>query len=276
MLINNNNEYRVKRTINNIIKFISKIDLTSPVSMLSMNVDYEAYPVGGKDIYDYEKLKKISRHIEDPNPVDINNPRIYIYNSHQLEHYSRSGLEIYNITPNVLMASYILKERFHSLGIPTIVEDTNMAEFMRINNWRHADSYRASRILILDKKSKYDSIEYFIDIHRDSIRRELTTTTINGKKYAQILFVVGLENPNYQENLRLANSLHKKLNEKYPTISKGILRKQGPGVDGVYNQDISPRVMLVEVGGVENVIEEVLNTVEAFALTFVEFMGEYE
>mgnify|MGYP003305959477 CR=1 FL=1 len=45
-----------------------------------------------------------------PNAVDIENPIIYIYNSHQLENYSSTNYEAYNITPNVMMASYILKE----------------------------------------------------------------------------------------------------------------------------------------------------------------------
>jgi hypothetical protein len=44
---------------------------------------------------DMEELKEISSYIEDPNPVDINNPIIYIYNSHQLENYNNENLENY-------------------------------------------------------------------------------------------------------------------------------------------------------------------------------------
>ena len=61
-----------------------------------------------------EELKKISSYIEDPNPVDIDNPIIYIYNSHQLENYNNTNLDIYGITPNVLMASYLLKEKLNN------------------------------------------------------------------------------------------------------------------------------------------------------------------
>jgi stage II sporulation protein P len=257
------------------VKFVSKVDLTSPTSMLYMGND-KSIPVNHSDVYNYDELKKISEYISDPNPVDISRPRVYIYNSHQLENYNNKDLEVYNITPNVIMGAYLLKEKLNNLGIPTIAEDTNMADFMRINAWTHADSYKASRILILDKKSKYDSIEYYIDFHRDSIKRDLTTTTINGKKYARTLFVIGLDNPNYKENLRLANALHEKLNSKYSKLSKGILKKQGAGVDGLYNQDISPKMILLEVGGVENTIEEVLNTIEAFSICFKELIGEYK
>jgi stage II sporulation protein P len=234
-------------------------------------------PVNGDmDEYNYEKLSGISKYINDPNPVDITKPRIYIYNSHQLENYNNENLEAYNITPNVMMASYLLKEKLNNLGIPTIAENTNIQDFMRVNMWEHADSYKASRILILDNKNKYNTLEYYIDFHRDSIKKSLTTTTIGNKKYARILFVIGLDNPNHKENLRLVTTLSEKINKLYPGLSKGILKKQGVGVDGLYNQDISPKMMLLEVGGVENTIEEVLNTIEAFSICFKEFIGEYK
>ena len=36
-------------------------------------------------------------------------------------------------------------------------------------------------------------------------------------------------------------------------------------VNGIYNQDLSPNTLLIEVGGVDNTIEEVYNTIEALA-----------
>ena len=54
-------------------------------------------------------------------------------------------------------------------------------------------------------------------------------------------------------------------NEYYPGISRGIYKKEGPGVDGIYNQDISPNSILIEVGGYQNNIEEVFNTIEAIS-----------
>ena len=51
----------------------------------------------------------------------------------------------------------------------------------------------------------------------------------------------------------------------YPGLSKGILKKSGKDVNGIYNQDISENVILIEVGGVDNNINEVLNTVNALS-----------
>lgn len=54
-------------------------------------------------------------------------------------------------------------------------------------------------------------------------------------------------------------------NKYYPGLSRGIYKKQGAGVNGVYNQDISSNTILIEIGGVDNNIDEVLNTTEAVA-----------
>ena len=259
-------DYKLINIVNNSTKFLFSIDFTNPSSIIdrsitSFNKDYEH----NDDYSNLEELKKISSYIEDPNPVDIDSPIIYIYNSHQLENYNSSNLDIYGITPNVLMASYLLKEKLNSKGLSTIVEDSNLSEFLSINNWNHASSYKASRIFILDKKNKYNTLKYFIDIHRDSVNKNVTSVNINGKDYARILFVVGLEHDNYKDNLKLSEDLNNLFNKYYKGLSRGVYKKEGPGVDGIYNQDISPNSILIEVGGVDNNIDEVLNTTEAIS-----------
>ena len=259
-------DYKLVNIVNKSTKFLFNIDLTSPTSILdtsivSSNEEYEH----NDDYSNLEDLKKVSSYMSDPNPVDINNPIIYIYNSHQLENYNSSNLDIYGITPNVLMTSYLLKEKLNSKGISTIVEDTNLTEFLSLNNWDHSGSYKASRIFILDKKNKYSTLKYFIDIHRDSVSKNMTTININGKDYARILFVVGLEHDNYKDNIKISEDLNNLFNKYYKGLSRGIYKKEGPGVDGIYNQDISSNSILIEVGGKDNNIDEVLNTTEAIS-----------
>lgn len=247
------------------------IDIKNPSSILDKGIlmygnNEKILSITHNDNYnDLESLKKVSSYMEDPNPSFVDNPIIYIYNSHQLENYNSNNLDIYGITPNVLMASYLLKEKLNDKGLSTIVEDTNMSEFLSINSWDSGSSYKASRILILDKKNKYNSLEYFIDIHRDSVSKNITTQTINGKNYAKILFVVGLEHQNYNENLKVVEKINELANKYYPKLSRGIYKKEGAGVDGIYNQDISSNSILIEVGGVDNDIEEVLNTINALS-----------
>ena len=274
-------ENNSKNIVNRVSKFFASVDFNNPISIIEKSLGIKADAktirtglVYNDDFYDLTELEKISQYIKDPYPVDISNPRVYIYNSHQLEAYSSENLEIYNITPNVMMASYLLKDKLNKLGIPSVAEASNIIDFMQVNGWVHKDSYKASRFYILDAFNKYSSLDLVIDIHRDALEKKAATTTINGKKYAKTLFVVGLENDNYTSNLALANKINNVINEKYPTLSRGILKKQGEGVDGVYNQDISSKMILLEIGGQENSIEEVLNTVEAISIVIKEYLGD--
>lgn len=225
-----------------------------------------------------EKNIKNNNEIKENKDKNIvkNEPILYIYNTHQTEEYTPSSFVEYSVMPTVQMNNYILEEKFEERKYQTIVEEKNIKEVLNKNGWNYARSYQASRVFLEEARINYPTLKYFIDVHRDSLPKERTTVTINNKNYASILFIVGLENPNYTENLAFTEKINNKLNEKYPNLSKGIYKKQGKGVNGVYNQDFSPYTILVEMGGPENKIDEVLNTSLAFAECFLEVIDEYE
>ncbi len=201
-------------------------------------------------------------------------PLIYLYNTHQSEEYTSTTLAEYSVTPTVIMNNYILEDVFNKNGYKTIVEEESIKDILNKNNWKYYNSYKASRILLENSIVTYPTLKYFIDIHRDSLPRSKTTITINNKDYAKVLFIVGLENPNYQENLAFTEKINNKLNEKYMGLCKGILKKQGRGVNGVYNQDFNNKTILIEIGGYENTPNEVLNSALAFADVFMEIINE--
>ena len=90
------------------------------------------------------------------------------------------------------------------------------------------------------------------------------------KPSLKTIFLIGLENDNYEENLAFTEKINNLMNKKYPGLSKGIYKKGGVGVNGVYNQDFSNRTILIEIGGYENTPSEVLNSTLAFAECFLE------
>ena len=249
----------------NIVKSITSTFLPNKKNMLEkiMNKSYQ------NKIIKAEKQKQVIKEVSE-------NPIIYIYNSHQTEEYTPSTFVEYSINPTVQMNNYVLEEVFEKNNYKTITEERNIKQVLNEHNWNYAYSYDASRVFLEDVKNKYPSLKYFIDVHRDSLKKEKTTVTINDKNYAKILFLIGLENPNYQKNQVFTERINQKLNEKYPNLSKGILQKQGEGVNGVYNQDFSPYTILVEIGGPENTIDEVLNTSLAFSECFLEVIREDE
>ena len=88
------------------------------------------------------------------------------------------------------------------------------------------------------------------------------------------MFVVGLENPNYEYNLRNAQRLEGLIKEYDESLSRGILQKQGKGVNGVYNQDFNEQTFLIEVGGQYNNIEQINNTLKILAKKIYEYINE--
>lgn len=175
-----------------------------------------------------------------------------------------------------MIADYILEETFNNNSYQTLVEENSIKEILNQNNWKYSYSYKASRLLLEQRKKENTTLKYFIDVHRDSLPKEKTTIEINGKKYAKTIFLIGLENPNYEENLIFTEKINSLMNERYPNLSKGIYKKGGAGVNGVYNQDFSSYLILLEIGGYENTTTEVMNSTLAFAECFMEVIKENE
>ena len=202
-------------------------------------------------------------------------PIIYLYNTHQTEEYETTTVLDYSIKPTVMISNYILEEIFNENNLGVYVEETSIKEILNNNNWNYSYSYLASRKLLEQRKNEIPSLKYFIDLHRDSLTKDKTTVIINNKQYAKLLFVIGQDHNNYLENLKFTEKINNKLNEKYPTLSKGIYQKGGVGVNGIYNQDFSNYTILLEVGGYQNTPVEVLNSLIAFSECFMEVI-KYE
>ena len=256
------NNFIVKESL----KLLSNIDLSKPESLLSFksNIKEEKEKIkkdakASEDNYDQSTYEKLTSFVENKNE-NIEEPLIYIYNSHQLETYQNmeSG-----ISPNVLMVSYLLSDRLNKEGVKTISENTNIYEFIKTSNLPENSFYASTRIFIKNMMNKYNTLKYFIDIHRDAVSKEISTANISGKNYARILFVLGTTNPNYKENENLMQSLDEISDKYYPNLSRGIFKRDTPDWPDSYNQDLNNGVILIEVGSSENTIEEVSNTIDA-------------
>ncbi len=198
---------------------------------------------------------------------------VYIYNTHDTEKYYD---KTYNIDPTVSVNNYIVKDYLEEKGVHSLIKTESIKDMLNLYHYNYNGSYKCSRLLIENAYKNNPSLKYFIDIHRDSLGKNKTTVNINGEDYASILFLLGLENKNYNENLVFINKINDKLNEYYPGLSKGILKKGGRGVNGVYNQDFSKYVILIEIGGQENTLNEVMNTSIAFSRAFYEVIKDEE
>ncbi len=201
-------------------------------------------------------------------------PLVYLYSTHQEEKYESPYLGAYNIATGVFQASKILKEYLENENIGVYVEEENITNMIHALNLKYSDSYSVSRILLERRKKEISSLKYFIDLHRDSSAYKKTTTTIDGVSYAKILLVVGLEHENYTKNLQKAEKLQSLIENYNKDLFRGITKKSGAGVNGIYNQDFDENTLLIEVGGQYNNITEIDNTLKILAKILKQFIEE--
>jgi stage II sporulation protein P len=217
--------------------------------------------------------------IDNPATPTADKKVVYLYHTHSWEAYLPLLKQVTlpnqsvssNNRVNVVGVGEMLVKDLEAKGIGVEHNTNNMAEGLHAKGWDTNHSYQYSRELVQEAMATNHDLTFNIDIHRDSLRKEKTTAMINNKSYARLDFIVGEANPNFQQNLELAKQLHAAVEKKYPGLSRGVLSKNKTTGNGVYNQDLSPRAILIEVGGVDNNYDELQNAMAAFADAFSEY-----
>jgi len=204
-------------------------------------------------------------------------PQIYIYHTHNRESWKNvardtSGTKVDDMEENITLVGKRLGQLLQDQGISALSGNDDFTGRLKQENLTFAQSYKLSRKAVDKARTTYPSLSYFFDIHRDAnISRDKTTTIIEGKAYARIMFVIGTAHAAYEENKAFAEVMDALLNEKYPGLSRGVLTKSAQQGDGEYNQSFSPGSLLLEIGGTNNTLQESLNTAEAFADVFATY-----
>lgn len=193
---------------------------------------------------------------------------VYIYNTHDTEKYTLPFTSDYSIIPDVTLISKMLKEYLKSYNIDSYIETSKTKDYLKKNKLKYSDSYEASRYYL--EKNLNKNYKLIIDIHRDSLRHKYTLYEKDNKKYARILFIIGSSNKNYKKNKEVAENLNNRLNSKYKGISRGVTIRE----DTTYNQDLNERIILVKIGGIDNTLEELNNTIEVFSKVINDYIKE--
>lgn len=240
--ITNINE-KQNNTLNDMINILNNKDINNVSSLLSF---------------------KTSTSIKKENKEQVYLPKVYLYNTHQVEEYEET---FYNIKPTVLTVSNMIKEELKNNNIYSLVEEKSIKNELVKRKLDYSYSYRISREYLEEIRKKYPTITYFFDIHRDSINKKLSSVKIDDKSYAKVMFIVTKKNNNYKENEKNVKIMEEYLNNNY----NGILRNTYYQPLYVYNQDLNSTTFLIEVGGPYNNLEEIYNTSVALsnAITYL-------
>ncbi|CAG7634720.1 stage II sporulation protein P [Paenibacillus allorhizosphaerae] len=202
-------------------------------------------------------------------PITAGKNVAFIYQTHNQESYLpelpgvKDPDKAYDPKKNVTQVGLRLAQMLEKEGIGAVHSDKNYPAIEKGFNYYY--SYKYSMKTLQEAISGHPDLKFYFDIHRDSQRRDKTTANINGKDYAQVYFIIGGKNPNWKQNYEFAEQIHQVLDTKYPGLSKGIHAKSGEG-NGVYNQNYSENSVLIEVGGVDNSLEECYRTADALSV----------
>jgi stage II sporulation protein P len=217
-------------------------------------------------------------------PMNTTNGKdvIFIYQSHSTESFlpllkgvtDKDAAHSTNSKVNMIAIGEKMTKELEQRGIGTQHDTSNMGQLLLDRGWKYGDSYTLSREIVQSTLAKNKDLNFLIDLHRDTAGKSITTATINGKPYARLFFIVGKEHDNYEKSLKTAKQLNTQLEDQFPGISRGIFVKTKDSGNGVYNQDLSESAILIEVGGVDNTLEELFRTVEAFSEVFSKYYWE--
>ncbi len=229
-----------------------------------------------------EKIENPDKEIEPPQRTTGDKNVVFVYHSHSSESFlpHLDGVEnpnhAHHHEVNITMVGKKFTEELERRGIGAVGDETNMVNKLKEKGLSFGSSYKVSREIVQSAMTEDSNLTYLFDLHRDSQRRDKTTVTINGKSYARVFFIIGKAHKNHEANLKFTNEFHAMLDKKYPGLSRGIIKKDRSQGNGIYNQDLSNRSVLVEMGGVDNTMEENYRTAEALADVFSEYYWEAE
>mgnify|MGYP003309873499 CR=1 FL=1 len=178
-------------------------------------------------------------------------PLVIIYHTHSSESYmpyKESNYHREEVKGTVREVGDVMEETLEKKGI-NVIHDKTVHDRPSYN-----ESYNKSLATIQSLKKKYPTAVYIIDLHRDaaaSSAKEGKYTIIDGKRVAKFSLVVGQANENYVELYDFAKKVGSRAGEMYSGFTGAIIEKNYN-----YNEFVSNKALLLEVGNNKNTIEE--------------------
>lgn len=249
-------------TAQHLFKYITSIDYNNPrqylesqiplLGMLEANASTlsatsESFSSGVIDANGEDTTKTVPPSSNDVpavnTTVDASKPAVIIYHTHTTESFTPTlGDEKYRTDDNnynVCRVGEEIKKYIETNYGLAVIHDTTVHDKPYLN------SYSRSRVTIQNLVKKYPGAKIIIDLHRDAnVDRKSIVASIGEEKAARVMIIVDKGNPYWQENYQLIHKLDQKMEELYP----GLVRKVSFKNSSHYNQDVSNRSMLIEIG----------------------------
>ena len=198
-------------------------------------------------------------------------PQVLIVHTHSSEAYTPDGADQYEASDpyrtedksqSVIRVGDALCEALEAHGL-TVLHDREIYDYPS-----YTGSYGRSGASVERYLAQYPSIRVVLDLHRDALGSDGTVYKTQAadapEPCAQVMLLAGtgengLWHPNWRENLKLAMYLQGAADTLCPTLMRPIEL-----VPERYNQQLSPGMLIVEVGSTGNTLQEAIRAAERF------------
>lgn len=153
-----------------------------------------------------------------------------------------------------------------SLGNSLLNQGIKVNHSYRTHDPHDTGAYHRSRRTAVELLKKRPLA--LIDVHRDAVPAQVYKTKIEGKPVTKVKLVVGRQNPHMSTNMAFAKKVKAYIDKTQPGLIEGIFIAKGN-----YNQDLSPRAMLIEVGSHTNSRYDAERGVSLFATAVPTVIG---
>ena len=198
-------------------------------------------------------LARVNYLLQNSLPVQVkeNERKVAVYNSHGAESYIQGDGTESQDPGGIIDVGNTFSQALEQKGTQVIRSEEPHTP-------HDAGAYMRSRRTA--EESLQGNPDALIDVHRDAAPEEEYLTQVDNQERVQIQLIVGRQNQNMANNREFAEGLKKVADENYPGLVKGILMARGN-----YNQDLSPRSILIEVGSHTNNKDGAEESVSLFA-----------
>ena len=184
----------------------------------------------------------------------LNLKKVGVYHTHNDESYfTPDGVDSVYGKGGIHDVGKKFVENLNKLGVETIYrEDLHLPH--------NSGAYTRSQVTATALLNS--GAQAIFDLHRDSTKRDYYLTKVNGKQMSSVRMVIGRASANFEENKNFAYTIKSYADSVYPGLIKDIYIGKGN-----YNQQLSSRAMLFEMG-CENIEKDlVLKSTEYLAKT---------
>jgi stage II sporulation protein P len=291
-----------KGTLSIIFKYLTNIDISDPKSYIASQIPMlgfidmtsiasnepgpyiEVIPKDNEPVPDNTTDNSVKPNNQEPvktpeqppdstnqnqaNKIDPTKPLVLIYHTHTRENYNPLNVKeqdhTYDFNIGVCKVGEELKRELENKYSITVIHDTTAHDVPT-----QGQGYSRSRKTVESYLKKYPSLKLIIDLHRDSAERSIATAKINNVYYSRVMFVIGSGNKKKTASIAAANKLNSKFNELYPGFSRGLFYSSKYAV---YNQDLFSNLVLIEIGGPENSLDEAVRSSKIVARVISEVL----